>query len=354
MHLTIKLSGDLPRRCRRKNKMKKAQTKLSDKQKVMVLTEAGYRCACPSCPNELTVDVHHIVEVHKGGGNSSENLLPLCPYCHSKYHRGMIRQSSIIDWKKRITLLYQSNHVEQVSPQTESDMMFATSFSKYSKRCYPIYYFYKYRGKTKYYRAGYATFIDERTLLTAKKVIEKIGTLNTEIPGGRASLLIGHECLDFTVKALNGWGDVVFLESEPLDNLRPPDQEVSAKYNLERTVPDTTEIKRIAGTPFIGQQLGYLFGADVGEKIYAMHDYAFAASIVSHFIRSNPPTVDRYAMTPCLSGICDLGGPAFTCSGLLTGIMIDAIPNLIQNSLQVGSIPVIGSFWGIDALKDRF
>lgn len=334
--------------------MKNTQTKLSDKQKVTVLTEAGYRCACPLCPNELTVDVHHIVEVHKGGGNNTENLLPLCPYCHSKYHRGIIRQSSIIDWKNRTSLIYRSNHFEQVSPQPDSDIMFATSFNKYSKRCYPIYYFYKYQGKTKYYRAGYATFIDERTLLTAKKVIEKIAKLSTDISGGSASLLIGHECLGFTVKAVNAWGDVVLLESEPLENLRPPDHVVSAKYTFERTVPDATAIKHIAGTPFIGQQIGYLFGADAGERTYAMYDYAFEASIVSHFIRSNPPTVDRYAMTPSLSCICDIGGPAFTCSGLLTGIIIDAIPNLIQNTLQVGSIPVIGSFWGIDALKDRF
>lgn len=233
-------------------------------------------------------------------------------------------------------------------------MMFATSYSRYSKRCYPIYYFYKYHGKTKCYNIGYATFIDELTLITAKKVIERIVILNTEIPGGRATLLIGHECLGFTVKVVSGWGDVVFLESESLKNLRPPDHEVSDKYELERTVPDNTRIERVAGAPFIGQQLGYLFGADGGESIYAMHDYAFAASMVSHFIRSKPPTVDRYAMAPCLSCICNLGGPAFTCGGLLTGIIIDAIPNLMQNELQVGSIPVLGSFWGIDALKDRF
>ncbi len=334
--------------------MKKAQTELSGEQRDVVLTEAGYRCACPSCPNELTIDVHHIVEVHKGGGNDPENLLPLCPYCHAKYHRGLIKQSSIIDWKRRITLIYKSNHVEQVVPQPDSDMLFAPSFSKYSKRCWPIYYFYKYHGKTKFYQAGYATFIDERTLLTAKKVIDKIGILNTKIPGGRASLLIGHECLGFNVRTTYEWGDVVFLEAESLKNLRSPDPEISARYELERTEPDTSKIKRVAGTPFIGQQLGYLFGTDAGERIYAMHDYAFAASIVSHFIRSEPPTVDRYAMTPCSSNICNLGGPVFTCSGLLTGIIIDSIPNLIQNKLQVGSVPVLGSFWGIDALKDRF
>lgn len=334
--------------------MDKTQKKITNKQKILVLTETGYRCASPSCPNELTIDVHHIVEVHQGGGNNTDNLLPLCPYCHSKYHRGLINRSSIIDWKKRVTLIYKSNNVEQATPQPDSDMMFATSFSKYSKRCYPIYYFYKYHGKTKYYQVGYATFIDDTMLVTAKKVIDKINVLKCEIPGGRESLLIGQECLYFTVKTINEWGEVVFIESEPLKNLKPPDQQVAAKYELERIVPDNTKINRIAGTPFIGQQLGYLFGVDANEKIYAMHDYAFGTSMVSHFIRSKPPTIDRYAMTPCLNNICFLGGPAFTCSGLLTGILINSIPNLVQNTLQIGTIPVIGSFWGIDYLKDRF
>lgn len=79
---------------------------ISEKARVAVLTEAGYRCTAPNCHNELTVDVHHIVEVSKNGGDEPDNLLPLCPYCHSKYHRGLIKDSSIREWKKRIVNIY--------------------------------------------------------------------------------------------------------------------------------------------------------------------------------------------------------------------------------------------------------
>jgi len=67
--------------------------------KVTVLTEAGYRCAVPTCRGILALDLHHMVEVAAGGGNIAENLLPLCPTCHALYHRGTIKRESIYAWK---------------------------------------------------------------------------------------------------------------------------------------------------------------------------------------------------------------------------------------------------------------
>jgi hypothetical protein len=67
-----------------------------------VLADAGYRCGNPQCPHELTIQVHHIVEVSEGGGNEPGNLLPLCPYCHVKYHEGWLPRDAIQQWKKRL------------------------------------------------------------------------------------------------------------------------------------------------------------------------------------------------------------------------------------------------------------
>jgi len=64
-----------------------------------VLTEAGYRCAVPTCRNILAIDIHHMVEVSEGGGNEPGNLLPLCPTCHALFHRGTISRDSIYAWK---------------------------------------------------------------------------------------------------------------------------------------------------------------------------------------------------------------------------------------------------------------
>ncbi len=67
--------------------------------KRLILHEAGYKCANPLCRTILTLDIHHIVEVSKDGGNEPENLLPLCPNCHAQHHRGIIPIESIRAWK---------------------------------------------------------------------------------------------------------------------------------------------------------------------------------------------------------------------------------------------------------------
>jgi len=42
-----------------------------------VLTEAGFRCAVPTCRTILAIDLHHIVEVNDGGDNEIYNLIAL-------------------------------------------------------------------------------------------------------------------------------------------------------------------------------------------------------------------------------------------------------------------------------------
>ena len=64
-----------------------------------ILHEAGYRCAVPACRTILTIDLHHMVHVTDGGGDSADNLLALCRNCHGLHHIGEISQDSIRAWK---------------------------------------------------------------------------------------------------------------------------------------------------------------------------------------------------------------------------------------------------------------
>lgn len=70
-----------------------------------VLIEAGYRCAVPTCRNILAIDIHHIVEVAKGGRNEPSNLIALCPMCHALYHRGTYSKEAIYAWKSILVAL---------------------------------------------------------------------------------------------------------------------------------------------------------------------------------------------------------------------------------------------------------
>lgn len=67
--------------------------------KKRVLTEAGYRCAVPTCRGILALDLHHLAEVSQGGGNKPDNLIALCPTCHALHHRGTISVDSLRVYK---------------------------------------------------------------------------------------------------------------------------------------------------------------------------------------------------------------------------------------------------------------
>lgn len=73
--------------------------------KTLVLTEAGYRCAVPTCRQILALDIHHIWEVADGGGDEPHNLIALCPTCHALYHRGTISADAIYAYKAMLVAI---------------------------------------------------------------------------------------------------------------------------------------------------------------------------------------------------------------------------------------------------------
>ena len=73
--------------------------------KRLVLHESGYKCSNPACRYPLTLEVHHLYYVSEGGGDSAENLLPLCPNCHTEHHHGHIPAESLRAWKMLLLAL---------------------------------------------------------------------------------------------------------------------------------------------------------------------------------------------------------------------------------------------------------
>src|SRR4051812_12187767 len=65
----------------------------------LVLHEAAYKCLSPRCRYPLTLEIHHLYYVSKGGSDDPANLLPLCPTCHQEHHVGKIPTDSLVAWK---------------------------------------------------------------------------------------------------------------------------------------------------------------------------------------------------------------------------------------------------------------
>jgi hypothetical protein len=83
--------------------------KISETIRQVVLLEAGYKCANPTCRHVLTLELHHIVWVKDNGGNQPDNLLALCPNCHSLHTTGHIPAQAILTWKSLLTSLGNPN-----------------------------------------------------------------------------------------------------------------------------------------------------------------------------------------------------------------------------------------------------
>ncbi len=83
--------------------------KVSVQKRQLVLLESGYKCANPTCRHVLTLEVHHITWVKKGGSNDIENLIALCPNCHGLHTSGHIPEEAIRTWKSLLVSLNNPN-----------------------------------------------------------------------------------------------------------------------------------------------------------------------------------------------------------------------------------------------------
>lgn len=69
-----------------------------------VLMEAGHRCAIPTC-RTVPVELAHIEPYSEVRGHSFENLIALCPTCHTRYDSGGIDRLSMKGYKANLGLV---------------------------------------------------------------------------------------------------------------------------------------------------------------------------------------------------------------------------------------------------------
>ncbi len=70
-----------------------------------VLVEAGHRCAIPTC-RATTTEIAHIVPWTETQDNSFENLIALCPNCHTRFdQKKEIDRQSVRMYKQNLGIL---------------------------------------------------------------------------------------------------------------------------------------------------------------------------------------------------------------------------------------------------------
>ncbi len=69
-----------------------------------ILVEAGHRCAIPTC-RATQVEIAHIDPWSEVKEHRYENLITLCPNCHTRFDRGEIDKKSILQYKAQLRFL---------------------------------------------------------------------------------------------------------------------------------------------------------------------------------------------------------------------------------------------------------
>jgi HNH endonuclease len=69
-----------------------------------VLVETGHRCAIPTC-RQTPVELAHIVAWEKAREHTFDNLIALCPTCHTRYDRKEIDRQSMLQYKANLSVL---------------------------------------------------------------------------------------------------------------------------------------------------------------------------------------------------------------------------------------------------------
>ena len=69
-----------------------------------VLIEAGHRCAIPTC-RHTTTEIAHIEPWSKVKEHSFENLIALCPNCHTRFDNSEIDRKSMKQYKANLAIL---------------------------------------------------------------------------------------------------------------------------------------------------------------------------------------------------------------------------------------------------------
>lgn len=69
-----------------------------------LLVEAGHRCAIPTC-RQTPIELAHIKPWVKVQEHTFDNLIALCPTCHSRFDRGEIDRKAMLQYKANLEVL---------------------------------------------------------------------------------------------------------------------------------------------------------------------------------------------------------------------------------------------------------
>lgn len=97
-------------------KIKRQISSKENKKKVKesISRERGINCKCCNIDCTPIVEWHHILPISRGGENTEDNVIPLCPNCHAVVHRLLSSMNEGVDLENWLKTKYSLESREMV------------------------------------------------------------------------------------------------------------------------------------------------------------------------------------------------------------------------------------------------
>lgn len=295
---------------------------ISPKLRDKLLREAGYRCANPPCRTTLALHLHHMIEVCEGGGDTMENLIALCPTCHSLFHAGIISRDAISEWKSRLLKIYQidASQSDLSSTSGESRRGFSLASAEFSWRTCEIGLLHKTRFKTR----GLCTFVSDRVAITTNRVVDDIlghspqfGSPSIWTKLGMAPFEVGSRFNDLGLSLLkmgiidDGYTQKLMGTNESLKQFFAPPLQTPVRFRL---------------VPFVGEHVGILHAPPSTKALRGTNELQFEESAISYVNKMGPgKKFLQVTSSPMAVRIVNEGAPVFTADARFIGIVLQSI-----------------------------
>ena len=114
--------------------MTSKRPRISAEIKRIVLLEAGHRCAIPTCRTPVT-EIAHIDPFRKVRKHEAQNLIALCPTCHTLFDQGVIERLSVKNFLDN-GLICESEHImsHTYDNGVREQIVFAVSLTEKGKQ----------------------------------------------------------------------------------------------------------------------------------------------------------------------------------------------------------------------------
>ena len=114
--------------------MTSKRPRISAEIKRIVLLEAGHRCAIPTCRTPVT-EIAHIDPFRKVRKHEAQNLIALCPTCHTLFDQGVIERLSVKNFLDN-GLICESEHIVFAVSLTEKGKQLLQTWDKNTDASY--------------------------------------------------------------------------------------------------------------------------------------------------------------------------------------------------------------------------